>query len=87
MKLAFAQTVEQSRGESIYLVHGGEDHTGQSAWYFVRVESPKVRVFLKAIEGGAADLESYGTILESGYGKEPPYCVLQHMREHYGYTG
>ncbi|MDE2101341.1 MAG: hypothetical protein KGL39_29105 [Patescibacteria group bacterium] len=87
MKLAFAQVALQSRGDTVYLVHGGEDHTGQAAWYFILVDSAKVRAFLKAIDSGTADLQSYGTILESGYGKEPPYSVLQHMREQYGYTG
>ena len=87
MKLAFTQAVDQSRGENIYLVHGGEDHTKQSAWYFVRVEAAKIRAFLKAISGGAIDLEGFGTILESGYGKEPPYSILENMRNNYGYTG
>ena len=87
MKLAFTQAVDQSRGDSIYLVHGGEDHTKQSAWYFVRVEATKIRAFLKAISGGEIDLEKFGAILESGYGKEPPYSVLERMRTQYGYTG
>ena len=87
MKPAFAQTAMQSRGDNVYLVHGGEDHTGRPAWYFIRVDSPKLRAFSKAIESGSAELESYGAILESGYGKAPPHALLEYMREHHGYTG
>ncbi len=87
MKLAFTQAAIQSRGENIYLVTGGVDNTGQHCWYFVRVDSPKSRAFLKAISGGTIELESFGAILESGYGKEPPYSVLERMRVELGYKG
>lgn len=87
MKLAFAQAVEQSRGENIYLVQGGGDHTGQSAWYFVRVQAAKARAFLKAIAAGSINLTQFGEIVESGYGKEPPYSILTRMREEYGFNG
>jgi hypothetical protein len=87
MKLAFTQAVQKTQGDNIYLVHGGEDHTKQSAWYFIRVDSPKIRAFLKAISAGSIDLENFGTILESGYGKEPPHSVLEKMRNEYGYKG
>ncbi len=87
MKPAFAQTVEQSRGDMVYLVKGGVDYTKQSTWYFIRVESYKVRLFNKAIADGSIDLSTYGTILESGYGKEPPYSVLEYMRANHGYNG
>ncbi len=87
MKVAFTQTLEELRGNNIYLVRGGSDNTGQMSWYFIRVDSPKARAFLKAIDSGTIDLSSYGEILESGYGAEPPYSVLEHMRNQYGYTG
>ena len=87
MQIAFTQTIEETRGDGIYLVHGGVDHTGQSSWYFIRVENPKVRAFLKAIKDGAINLSGYGEIIESGYGKEPPYSVLERMRSQYGYMG
>ena len=87
MKRAFTQAIGQSRGNNIYLVHGGADHTGHSAWYFIRVEVAKVRAFVKAISTNAIDLNYFGTVLESGYGKEPPYSLVEHMREHHGYMG
>lgn len=85
--LAFAKAAVQSRGDTVYLVHGGADHSGQSAWYFIRVDSPKVRAFLKAIGSGSANLGQFGTVLESGYGAEPPYSIVEKMRSEYGYTG
>jgi hypothetical protein len=87
MKPAFTQALDQSRGDNVYLVHGGKDHTEQSSWYFIRVGATKTSAFLKAIKTGAIDLESYGTILESGYGKEPPHSVVEYMRASYGYAG
>lgn len=85
--MTFAKTVQKSRGELVYLVHGGTDHTGQPAWYFVQVEVAKVKAFQKAVDAGNVELESYGTVIESGYGKEPPHSVLEHMRKNHGYNG
>lgn len=87
MRLAFTQAVGQSRGDNVFLVHGGGDTTGHAAWYFVRVEAAKIRAFLKAIAQGSIALELYGSIVESGYGKEPPQAVIDHMRANHGYTG
>ncbi len=87
VKRAFTQLVKQSKGENIYLVHGGADHTKQFAWYFIRVDGPKVRTFLKEVSAGAVNLEGFGTILESGYGKEPPFSIVEKMRNEHGYTG
>jgi hypothetical protein len=87
MSLAYSDTVKQSRGADIYLVLGGNDASAQPAWYFIRVEAAKQRMFLKTINSGAAKLSQFGTILGSGYGKEPPYSVLERMRTIYGYTG
>jgi len=87
MKPAFAHAVKGTRGDGVYLVRGGRDHTNRSAWYFIRVHSPKIRAFFKAISGGKIDLAAYGEIIESGYGEAPPETIIAHMRAHYGYTG
>jgi hypothetical protein len=86
MKAAFAKAVA-TRNETVYLVHGGEDYTKQPAWYFVSVESIRARAFQKAVSSGSVNFEEYGTIIESGYGKEPPYAIIAYMRANYGYAG
>jgi hypothetical protein len=86
MKTAFAKAVA-SRNDTVYLVHGGEDYTAQPAWYFVSVDNIRVRAFQKAVSAGAVSFEEFGTILESGYGVEPPYAIIAHMRANYGYAG
>jgi hypothetical protein len=86
MKAAFAKAVA-GRNDTVYLVHGGEDYTHQPAWYFVCVDSIRARAFQKAVSSGSVNFEEFGTIIESGYGEQPPYSIVAYMRANYGYTG
>lgn len=83
----FVKKMETTKHPDIFLVSGGTDHTEQAAWYFVRVEEPRQRAFLKAVKSGALDLQAYGEVLESGYGDNPPPAILSWMRTTYGYQG
>lgn len=87
MVTGFAQSLQSRQGGTVYLVHGGTDHTSRSAWYFVQVQGAKLKAFLRAIGSGSIDFNDYGSILESGYGEMPPESIVALMRTHYGYTG
>jgi len=85
--MSFAKQLAEARNsDSIYLVRGGRDHTGRPAWYFVRVESTKQRMFLQHIRSGALDLTGFGEIIESGYGEEPPEAVVAHMKAFHNFA-
>ena len=84
---SFAQNITGTRNETIFLVRGGRDHTGQPAWYFIRVDGVKTKAFLREIKGGNIELAAFGEIVESGYGKEPPPAVIAYMKANYSYTG
>lgn len=86
--LSFAEKVAKSKGAAeVFLVTGGSDNSGRKAWYFIRVDSPKVSAFHRAIKSGNINLDEYGEILDSGYGEQPPESVKQFMRDKYGFNG
>ena len=86
MKSVFAQKISAG-GESVFLVHGGKDTTGQESWFFVDVPSPKRAAFLRGVKSGSIDLTQFGTVLESGYGAHPHPSIISRMKAEYGYTG
>lgn len=56
---------------------------GRDAYYFILINPPKERAFLKALEGDREfDLKDFGEIIRSGYGK-PPAEVKKEMKEKY----
>ena len=83
----FVKKMESEKHPDIFLVSGGQDHTDQPAWYFVRVAEPRQRAFLKAVSSGNLDLKSFGEVIESGYGENPPAAIISWMRTTYGYLG
>ena len=76
----------QAKGD-IFLVQGGIDASGRKSWYFVRVQSSKVRAFLAAVAQKHINISQYGEIVVSGFGETPPTHVVEHMRIAHGYTG
>ncbi|MDX1975727.1 MAG: hypothetical protein SFT92_08670 [Rickettsiales bacterium] len=84
---SFAQKMAAPSADDLYLVRGGCDHSGRPAWYFVQVDSPKTQAFLRAVRSGNINLQSFGKIIDSGYGEQPPELVVEFMRKNYGYTG
>lgn len=49
-----------------FLVKGGKDAKGKLVWFFVCVESAKVKAFQKEFNNGMVPLSQYGTVLASG---------------------
>lgn len=80
----FADRVRKSAG-SIYLVRGN-DRQGRAAWYYLQVRPTHRRKFEKDIKTGRLNLGDYGTILNSGFGTDPPESIQQQMREQYGFA-
>ena len=54
----------------VYLVKG--DDKGRQAWYYVLVDKKKENQFKVQLAAETMDLEKYGQVLCSGYGKDPP---------------
>ncbi len=54
---------------------------GRHGWYYVLVESRKILSFLAALNDNIIHLENYGQILKSNYGKTPPECVTQVLKD------
>lgn len=57
---------------------------GKKEYYFLLVEPPKEKAFLRALQGtDSFNLKNYGTIVACGYG-DAPEAVKHQMQEHYG---
>ena len=74
--------------QRVYLVKG-EDR-GRPAWYYVLVvdDEETIKLFEEKVQGEAAgtgniDLESFGEVLKSGFGKEPPNQVRDWIEKKY----
>ncbi|NBX04281.1 MAG: hypothetical protein EBR02_09550 [Alphaproteobacteria bacterium] len=74
---SFASRVKND--ELIYCVTG--KHKGEFAWYYVRVDKLKHEMFKKASATGSFDIADFGTVLISGYGKEPPADIKKKFDE------
>ena len=56
--------------ERIFLVRG--KGKGKPAWHYVDVRKAVTGLFHKRIKDGSVDVADFGTILASGWGKDPP---------------
>ncbi len=80
----FAESVQNSASDLVYLARGPETASGKSAWYYIRIQSRmKLALFLKQIKTGLT-LTDYGTILYSGWGEEPPPYIKQKIQDQFG---
>ncbi len=73
-----------SQLERIHLVKGTDKN--RAAWYYVLVvdDDKTIVQFKERLNDDTINLEDYGQILKSGYGKEPPDGVTQRIKETYG---
>ena len=55
-----------------------------NAWFFVSVKPQKQKLLQGAVKSGLVDLDSYGQVIESGYGHIPPLAVVKKMKEEFG---
>ena len=83
-KLNYTQSLHAQRPDHIFLVRG-KDTSGDEAWYYIQVEKGKRDLFIR--QGGVAilDLTEYGTVLQCGYGEQPPQHIRNLMKEEYGF--
>lgn len=71
-----------------HLIHKlkAKDTTGRWAYYFVLVDPPREKDFLRAIAGdGTIDVEDYGKVVASSYDETPNEEVKRLLREKYGF--
>ena len=67
----------------VFFIEQDFPESGDSAYYYVQVDEPKVGKFLKLMNGKSQepfDLNDFGSIIESGYG-EPPLSLSQKMED------
>lgn len=75
-----------AKGHEIHKLKA-RDSTGKWAYYFVLVEPRKERRFLEALESDRViDLENYGKVIGSCYGKNPSERLKKFLREKYGFV-
>ncbi len=82
---SFAEREISRKGHLVHKLKA-KDSTGRWAYYFVLVEPLKERRFLKAIRGeGIVNLEDFGRVIASNYGKEPSDNVRQMLKDRYDF--
>jgi type IV secretory pathway TraG/TraD family ATPase VirD4 len=81
-RLSLARRVQANQ---IYLVQGKTQ--GREAWYYILVNRKPAIVFETEVRKARLDLEDYGEVLLSGWGKEPPEEAVRRAREEWGYAG
>ncbi len=69
----------------VVLIKHLRDNSGRLAWYFVKIATTKYAAFKRQLEQKNVDLSSYGEVLASGYGEQPPLRVQQRMTRVYGF--
>ncbi|MFT6107059.1 MAG: oligoribonuclease NrnB/cAMP/cGMP phosphodiesterase (DHH superfamily) [Rickettsiales bacterium] len=79
---SFENSDLKNNSDLVYLVKGVDDN--RNAWYYVLVEREKLPEFLKALNDDIIHLESYGQILNSAYGEEPPEEITEQIKQEYG---
>ena len=68
---------KQNTDERIYLVRGKD--RGKPAWHYVLVERHLFGLFLKRANGGRLDVADFGTVLKSGWGRDPPKNTIDRI--------
>ncbi len=68
-------------GDLVWLVRGKD--AGRPAWHYVMISRSKLALFRRAISTGSLDVSDYGSILESGWGEDPPQESVARIRERY----
>lgn len=86
--MSFVENVSKEGSDRIYLIRG-VDSTNRQAWYYVRIASNKLRLFefheRKMVDRSSLNLNDFGEILHSGYGKSPPKHIEDLMFRDFGF--
>lgn len=70
-----------SKGGKLFLVRGNSG--SQKAWYYVLIARLKLPLYYKAVASGTLDLQSFGKIICSGFGENPPEDLHRELEEKY----
>lgn len=69
---------------TIMVLCRGVDDEGQDFWAYMCIKPSMAKPFREAMDGGDVHLEEYGTIIETGPGRDVPVEVMQRMERDYG---
>ncbi len=78
--MSFVEKLLQSRDELLRLVTGKDQ--GQDAWWYIRLKPELFEQYKTALKQDSIDLEQYGEVLFSGWGKKPPDEVKKKIEEY-----
>jgi len=78
---------EQSMADllcTIMVLCQANDEKGNPFWAYMCIKPSMAKSFKEARESGAMELENFGTILESGKGRDVPTEIKTRMERDYG---
>ena len=68
--------------ERVFLIRGKD--RGEPAWHYVLLENDEdIKKFRAKLASGIVDVDNYGQVLKSGWGKNPPNEVRQEIEKEY----
>lgn len=73
----------KKKNKMVYLIRGKED--GKPTWYYIELDKLKLPLLEKQQRKLGVDiaLDTFGTVVECGWGEEPPEDVKKRMLEVY----
>ncbi len=80
--MSFLQKVQSSRNELLWLVRGKD--RGMDCWHYILVEKSKLPMFKVRVKTDFIQLDDYGQVIESGWGKNPPEEIEKKIKEQFG---
>jgi len=89
----FAQRVNPARTHNpckyktgrIFLITG-KDSSGRAAWYYVRISATKSIRFEKLNGADSLNLNDWGEIIRSGFGKSPQQSIRKWAEDELGFS-
>lgn len=81
---SFTEKAIKNSGTPINLIRC-KDKDGLDCYFFIMCDHAKVDKIMDDGKAGRVNLEEYGKILESGWGKDPSEEIKQIMRDKYDF--
>lgn len=82
--MSFVDSVIKNTSKPIHLVRCS-DHAGRPCYFFMMGAEYKIKALQSRISKGSLDLRDYGTIIASGFGKDPSQEVIKMLKEKYDF--
>lgn len=79
--MSFLEKIKSSRSELLYLVRGKDK--GRECWHYILVDKQKLPMFKVKVKTDFIDLDEYGQVLHSGWGKNPPDELAEQVKAEY----